>query len=125
MADIAEIQVILPKLDATQSVESATFEAVTLGTENKVIKAFENKNNSLHIVVDATEEGTITFKAGDNYPNAMLGDLVLPVGEGINDYIIEDISRFENRDLSLDIESTATGKIYAVAKRAGLKPVEE
>lgn len=121
---MAEIQVILPKLDATQSVESATFEAVTLEAENKVIKAFENKNNSLHIVVDATATGTITFKAGDNYPNAMLGDLVLPVGVGVNDYIIEDISRFENRDLSLDINATATGKIYAVAKRAGLKPVE-
>ena len=121
---MAEIQVILPKLDATQSVESATFEAVTLEAENKVIKAFENKNNSLHIVVDATGTGTITFKAGDNYPNAILGDLVLPVGAGLNDYIIEDISRFENKDLSLGINATATGKIYAVAKRAGLKPVE-
>ena len=120
---MAEIQVILPVMDATQSVESANFEATTLEASNTIVKAFENKNNSLHIVVNATAGGNITFKAGDNYPNAILGDLVLAVSTGLNDYIIEDISRFENRDLSLNIETTATGTIYAVAKRAGLKPV--
>ena len=120
---MAEITVILPVLDQTQSVECANFEATTLEATNTIVKAFENKNNSLHIVVDATGAGNITFKAGDNYPNAILGDLVLRVEAGLNDYIIEDISRFENRDLSLKIETTVSGKIYAVAKRAGLKPV--
>lgn len=120
---MAEITVILPELEATQSVECANFEATTLESTNTIVNAFENKNNSLHIVVDASGTGTITFKAGDNYPNAILGDLTLAVQAGLNDYIIEDISRFENRDLSLKIDTTATGTIYAVAKRAGLKPV--
>lgn len=69
--------------------------------------------------------GDICFKAGNNYPNAMLGDCYVHCEAGYNDIIIEDISRFENRDNTIVLEKSGdlAGEILAVAKRVGLKPV--
>ncbi len=121
---MAEIEVILPVQDDSHSVEYISFEATTLETENTIIDTFKNKNNSLHIVVNADSDGEITFVAGDNYPNSMLGDLTLTLTSGLNDFIIEDLSRFENRDGSIGVNTETSGTIYAIAKRAGLEPVE-
>ncbi len=123
------IQVQLPKQEATQSVEVASFTKQTVTAANgiKIKKALDNKNNSLVIIIEATAAGAVTIKAGDNYPNAMLGDLTVTAAKDeVTAIILEDISRFENRDGSVDIAfaSTFTGTIYAVAKRAGLRPVE-
>ncbi|MCD7780804.1 MAG: hypothetical protein LUH05_09060 [Candidatus Gastranaerophilales bacterium] len=75
-------------------------------------------------MVNAEAAGEITFAAGDNYPNKMLGDLTLELTAGLNDFIIEDLSRFENRDGSIGVNTETSGTIYAIAKRAGLEPVE-
>ncbi len=125
--DIIKVQ--LPKQEATQSVEIAAFEKQTVTAANgiKIERALDNKNNSLVIVIEPTTAGAVTIKAGDNYPNAMLGDLTItPTNGQVNAIILEDISRFENRDGSVDLAfaSTFAGTIYAVAKRAGLRPVE-
>lgn len=124
-----KIKVQLPKQEATQSVEIASFTKQTVTAANgiKIEKAFDNKNNSLVIIIEPTADGAVTIKAGDNYPNAMLGDLTItPTKNQVNAVLLEDISRFENRDGSVDIAfaSTFVGTIYAVAKRAGLRPVE-
>ena len=123
-----EIMVQLPVQEATQSVEIAAFDKTTVVAENgiKIVKALENKNNSLVIVIEPTAEGAVNIKAGNNYPNAILGDLVItPTAGKVNAIILEDISRFENRDGSVELAfaSTFQGTIYAVAKRAGLRPV--
>ena len=59
------------------------------------------------------------FKAGDNFPNAKLGDLKIDVeASSVNVVQFQDLSRFENKDGSLYIDFKAgfTGKIFAVAK---------
>lgn len=122
------INVQLPVQEATKSIEIAAFEKTTVVADNgiKIVDALGNKNNSLMIVVEPTADGAIVIKAGDNYPNAMLGDLtVTPTANQVNTIILEDISRFENRDGSvcLAFASGFAGTIYAVAKRAGLEPV--
>ncbi|MCD7740290.1 MAG: hypothetical protein LUH11_02965 [Candidatus Gastranaerophilales bacterium] len=117
---MAEIEVILPVQDDSHSVEYISFDATTLETENIIVDAFKNKNNSLHILVNAESAGNITFVKGNNYPNSMLGDLTLELAAGLNDFIIEDLSRFENRDGSICINTSTSGTIYAIAKRAGL-----
>lgn len=120
-----EINVVLPVQDATQSIEVAAITANTITAANgtKIVDALANKNNSLVIVINGS--GTATIKAGDNYPNACLGDLDVSCS-GLTAILLEDISRFENRDGSVCIEYADgfSGTIYAVAKRAGLKPVE-
>ena len=123
---MADINVILPKKDATQSVEVATATAAAIEAEMKIVDAMKNKDNSMAIVINATGAGTITIKAGDNYPNAMLGDLVLAVDTGVNVIRLLDISRFENRDGSIVLTNNgAAGTIFVTAKRAGIAPVDE
>jgi hypothetical protein len=126
------INVHLPVADATKSVEilKITKKAVTQANGIEIENALDNKNNSLQIFVENTTgsgstDSTLTLKAGDNYPNAMLGDLTVALAKGaITTVILEDISRFERRDGSiyLDFGSSFTGNIWAVAKRAGLDP---
>ena len=123
---MADINVILPKKDATQSVEVATATAATIEAEMKIVDAMKNKDNSMAIVINATGAGTITIKAGDNYPNAMLGDLAVAVDTGVNVIRLLDISRFENRDGSIVLTNNgAAGTIFVTAKRAGIAPVDE
>ena len=122
-----KIIVKLPMREVTQSVEVATFtkQAVTVANGIEVADAFSNKNNSLFIIVEPTTVGTITFKAGNAYPNAMLGDLtVTPTDDQPNVYQILDEARFERTDGSLyiDFGTGFVGTIYAVAKRAGILP---
>ena len=122
--DIVNVQ--LPVQDATVSIEIKAFAKTTVAPANGVVieKALDNKNNSLVIIVEPTSAGTVTIKAGNAYPNAMLGDLnVAPTAGQVNAILLEDIARFENRDGSVEIDFADgfAGTIYAVAKRAGIR----
>jgi hypothetical protein len=125
------ITVLLPTQDASQSVEfgKITKQAVTQANGITIANALDNKNNSLQIYIENTyssADSTLTIKAGDNYPNSILGDLNVPLTKSATTVILlEDISRFENRDKSIDLDfsTSFTGNIWAVAKRAGVKPV--
>lgn len=127
-----KVTVLLPTQDVTQSVETAKVAktAVTQANGIEIVNALDNKNNSLHIYIETTAgaDKTLTVKAGNNYPNAMLGDLTIALkASSLQVVLLEDIARFENRDKSiyLDFNSGFTGNVWAVAKRAGIKPVEE
>lgn len=128
------INVILPTQENTQSVEVAkiTKQAVTQANGIKINAALENKNNSLQVFIENTTgagstpaDSILTIKAGNHYPNKMLGDLSVTVEKSaITVVMIDDIARFENKDGSvyLDFASGFTGNCWAVAKRAGLVP---
>lgn len=121
---MADITVVLPVLDASESYEIAEVTPTNIASEMVIKNALDNKNNSLVIVVTATGAGTITLKAGDAYPNAILGDEPLTIGVGTTVIRLEDISRFEKKNGSVVLTNTSTtGTIFATAKRAGLKPV--
>lgn len=123
---MADITVRLPKADATDSINVAQFAATTLGATNKVLKAFENKNNSMVLIFNITTAGTMKIKKGNNYPNAVLGDLDVTLPTGITAIQIKDAARFENRDGSIDFTiTTAAGTVVAVAKREGVLPKED
>ena len=128
------INVQLPTQDTTQSVEvvEVTKQAVTQANGIKINAALGNKNNSLQISIEntttvssAAADSTLTIKAGNNYPNKMLGDLTVTLKKSaITVVILDDIARFENKDgsVNLDFASGFTGNCWAVAKRAGLVP---
>ncbi len=124
------INVYLPQVEDSQSVASTKVEPQTVTVANgiEIAEVAKNKNNSLAIVIEntASTPETVTFVAGDTYPNSMLGDLVVNIDANATTVCqIQDFSRFENRDgsLYLDFSGTFAGNIYAVAKRAGLVPV--
>lgn len=124
------IEVQNPVLDNSESVGTVKVTKTTVTQANGITvkKAFNNKNNTLFIHVDTTvtSDSSLTIKAGDTYPNAMLGDLTVALTKSAETVLqIQDPSRFENKDgsVNIDFASGFTGTIYAVAKRAGLKPV--
>lgn len=123
--DIINVQ--CPVVDKTQSVADAaiTKTAVVVANGVAIKNAFKNKNNTLLICVEnsATSAGKVTFKAGNAYPNAMLGDLEVSVDASSTTMLqIQDASRFENKDgsVNLDFSTGFTGNIYAVAKSIAL-----
>lgn len=124
--DIINVQ--YPTLDHTESVANIGITASTVTQENGVTiaNAFSNKNNSLFIIIDNTAtKSLLTVKAGDAYPNSMLGDIVIELPAGISAIQLQDLSRFEKSDgaIDLDFATGFTGTIYAVAKWAGVRGV--
>lgn len=122
------IKVNLPVQDDSQSVEFVQV-TKTAAAANDVItieKALDNKNNSLQIFVETSAGSTVTLLAGNNYPNKILGDKTVEA-TGLTVILLEDISRFENRDGSIVFKCGEgfTGNVWATAKRVGMKPVEE
>jgi len=123
------INVQYPALDTTESVASAaiTPQAVTVANGIKINNVFSNKNNSLVIIVNNTADAAsaMTLKAGGVYPNSMLGNTSVALAKGVTAVQIQDLSRYEKADGSMDIDfaSGFAGNIYAVAKWAGVRPV--
>ncbi len=123
------IQVQYPTLDHTESVANICIEtkAVTQANGITIAEAFSNKNNSLFIVIENTgTDSLLTVKAGDAYPNSMLGDIVIELPDGTSAIQLQDLSRFEKADGSIDLDFAAgfTGNIFAIAKWAGVREVE-
>ena len=125
--DIINVQ--YPTLDHTESVANICIEKTEVTPANgvTVAEAFSNKNNSLFVVIENTAaESLLTVKAGDAYPNSMLGDIVIELPAGTSAIQIQDLSRFEKADGSIDLDFAEgfAGTVYAVAKWAGVRPVE-
>ena len=124
------INVQYPVLDHSESVANIaiTKKAVTQANGIKIADAFSNKNNSLFIVIENTGNAasSMTVKAGEAYPNSMLGDITIELAEGVSAIQIQDLSRFQKADESIDLDFATgfTGNIYAIAKWAGVRPVE-
>ena len=125
--DIINVQ--YPTLDHTESVANICIEKTDVVPENgvTVAEAFSNKNNSLFIVIEnSASDSLLTVKAGDAYPNSMLGDIVIELPAGTSAIQLQDLSRFEKADGSIDLDFAEgfTGSMYAIAKWAGVRPVE-
>lgn len=126
--DIINVQ--YPVLDHSESIANIKITKSTVTQANGVTisDAFSNKNNSLFIVIDNTANASslLTVKAGDAYPNSMLGDIVIELPQGVSAIQLQDLARFQKSDESIDLDfaSGFTGTIYAIAKWAGVRPVE-
>lgn len=125
--DIINVQ--YPTLDHTESVANIgiTAKEVTQANGITIAEAFSNKNNSLFIIIENSGASSLlTVKAGDSYPNSMLGDIVIELPAGMSAIQLQDLSRFEKCDGSIDLDfaSGFTGKIFAIAKWAGVKSVQ-
>ena len=123
--DIIDVQ--YPVLDHTESVANIAITKKTVTAANGITirDAFSNKNSSLFIIIDnaGNTASLLTVKAGDAYPNSMLGDIAIELAKGVSAIQLQDLSRFQKADKSIDLDfaSEFTGTIYAVAKWAGVK----
>ena len=120
------IEVQYPVLDHSESIANISVrETPVTPDEGITIKdAFSNKNNSLFIVIKNTsgKSSLLTVKAGDAYPNSMLGDIVIELPKETSAIHLQDLSRFQKSDESIDLDfgEGFTGTIYAIAKWAGV-----
>lgn len=125
--DIINVQ--YPSLDHTESVANIgiTKQAVTVANGITIAEAFSNKNNSLFVIIENTDDdkSSMSVKAGNAYPNSMLGDITIEIPVGVSAIQIQDLSRFEKSDGSIDLDFAEgfTGYIYAIAKWAGVQLV--
>ncbi len=126
--DIINVQ--YPTLEHTESVANISIEKTTIIPANgvTVADAFSNKNNSLFLIIEneSEEKSLLTVKAGDAYPNSMLGDISIELPIGTSAIQLQDLSRFEKADGSIDLDfpTAFDGSLYAVAKWAGVRTVE-
>jgi len=126
-----KINVQYPTLDHTESIANIgiTKQAVTVANGITIEDAFSNKNNSLFIVVENNDDAksSMTVKAGEAYPNSMLGDITIEIPVGVSAIQVQDLARFEKADGSIDLDFATgfDGNIYAIAKWAGVRPVVE
>lgn len=125
--DIINVQ--YPTLDHTESVANIgiTKKAVVVANGITIADAFSNKNNSLFIIIENSSTASLlTVKAGDAYPNSMLGDIVIEIPAGVSAIQLQDLSRFEKADGSIDLDFATgfSGSIYAIAKWAGVRTVD-
>ena len=126
--DIINVQ--YPTLEHTESVANICIEKTKVVPANGITieEAFSNKNNSLFVVIEnSASQSLLTVKSGDAYPNSMLGDIVIELPAGTSAIQLQDLSRFEKADGSIDLDFADgfDGSIYAVAKWAGVRPTEE
>ena len=124
--DIINVQ--YPVLEHTDSIANIVIAKHTVVQANGItIKdAFSNKNNSMFIIIENNSSTSrLIVKKGDVYPNSMLGDLEIELAEGVSAVQIQDLSRFEKADGSIDLDFQAgfDGTIYAIAKWAGVRTV--
>lgn len=126
-----KISVQYPVLDHTESIANIGITKKTVVVANGITieDAFSNKNNSLFIVIqnDDDTKSSMTVKAGDAYPNSMLGDITIEIPVGVSAIQVQDLSRFEKSDGSIDLDFATgfDGSVYAIAKWAGVRPVVE
>ena len=119
------IDVQYPVLDPTESIANISIVKTTVEADGITIKdAFSNKNNSLFILMNnkGDKTGLLTVKAGDAYPNSLLGDIIIEIAKGISAIQLQDLSRFEKSDESIDLDFSESfeGEIFAIAKWAGV-----
>lgn len=119
------IEVQYPVIDHQEAI--ANIGIVKHEIKNKMInikEAFWTKNNSLFILIDnQKEQSELIVKAGDVYPNSMLGDISIQLPSGTSAIQLQDLSRFEKADGSLDLnfKEDFEGTIYAIAKPVGFR----
>ena len=119
-----EITIQLPTVTnkAPLAVKAVTPTSLDATNGMKLKKAAECMRNTLQLHINAGAAGSITFKAGDHYPNALRGDKTETLASGINVVLIQDPSQFTNKDGSIcfDLSTGLTGTVYASAKPTGI-----
>jgi hypothetical protein len=122
-----ELTITLGELDDSKSVNVAEVTPTNITADGVKLKdAAGAKYESIWLVVAGASAGDVTIKAGDAYPNNLLGDCTFEAAAGVAPFQIADYARFLNKDGSIDIdfESGFSGTIYAIGQRAGIKTVE-
>lgn len=117
--DVIKLQ--FPVLDHTESVANIGIEVTKVNPDKgiKVKDAIACVNYSHYVtIINFGKQSEMTVKAGDCYPNSMLGDIVIQIPNGISCIQLHDLMRFERTDGSIDLDFSDDfdGSVYAIGR---------
>lgn len=112
-----------PVLNHEEAVAHIAIDSLKIENNNTSITiedALSTYQNNLFLVVlnEGHRTSYLTVKAGDAYPNSMLGDTVIELTFGFSAINLADLPRFIKADNSIDIEfkDDFVGRIFAIGK---------
>lgn len=117
------IEIQYPVLDHEEATANIALDVVNIKNDNARItieNVLDTRRNNMFLVVENKGEAVslLTVKAGDAYPNSMLGDACIELRPGFSAINLADLPRFVKADSSIDIEfqEDFVGKIFVIGK---------
>lgn len=112
-----KIDVQYPKLDHVKHEANIGIKTTDIKGETKVIieNIFWNKKEVFLNISNQGDTSFLNMKAGDAYPNSMLGDIIVEIPQNISIVCLNDIRRIVRTDKSahLIFDKNFNGTIYA------------
>lgn len=111
-----------PVLNHEESIANISLNTIEINNEDTTINIQSvldvHRNNLFLIIYNKGSVSTVTIKAGDAYPNSMLGDTIIELAPGYSAINLADLPRFVKADSSIDIHfgNDFKGTIFAIGK---------
>lgn len=126
MKERINVEVQYPELNHEECIANIKIETTDIegrqGINIHHVRDYDYKNGMFINIINFGKVEIITFKAGDKYPNSMLGDICMEIPNGISAINVADICRFIRNDGSIyiDFPEKFKGAVY-VTSRYGSK----
>ena len=117
------VDIQYPVLNHEESVANIALKVVSIKNDNATVSitnVLDVFRNYMFLVVEneGNNVSTLTVKAGDAYPNSMLGDIIIELAKGFSAINLADLPRFVRADGSVVIEfkDDFVGKVFVIGK---------
>lgn len=117
------IAIQYPILNHEESIANIALNVVTVKHDNAAItieNVLNTRNNNMFLVIENQGKATssVIIKAGDAYPNSMLGDTIIELATGFSAINLADLPRFVKADSSVDIafNDDFVGRLFVIGK---------
>ena len=117
-----EVDIQYPVLNHEESIANIALNTCDINKEHTlatITNVLDTKdNNMFFVVLNSGDMSVLTIKAGDAYPNSMLGDLQIEIPFGFSAINLADLPRFVKADSSIDVEfkDDFVGKFFVIGK---------
>lgn len=118
-----DIEIQYPVLNHTEAIANIALKVVDIKNDNAALtitNVLDTRNNSMFLIVEnkGNDVSLLTVKAGDVYPNCMLGDTCIELTPGFSAVNLADLPRFVKADSSIDIvfNDDFVGRVFVIGK---------
>ena len=122
-ASCQKVCIQYPVLDHEEAIANIALDIVEIKNDNARItveNVLDTHRNNMFLVIEnkGNAVSLLTVKAGDAYPNSMLGDTCIELRPGFSAINLADLPRFVKADGSIDIEfhEDFVGKLFVIGK---------
>lgn len=110
-----------PLIDHSEKVAYVSIEKTKVDHNGVILDTsdiiFKKEHSYFLVIENPGEESTLTIKAGDVFPNSVLGDYIIELKPGTSVINIKDVKRFEMvcKEFVIDFSENFSGEMYAIA----------